>query len=248
MKFYQEIAKYYEHIFPVAKAPIQFLKEHLTSENKTILDIACGNGAYAIELAKEGYMLTAIDATDEMVQSAAEKAALEGCIIETKTCNMRELTKHLQGPYGGVFCIGNSLVHLDELIEVEEALWQMNALLGEGGIVILQIINYDRIIQDKVSSLPTIENKKEGLTFVREYTHDLESDRVLFHTTLKVKEEELSHTTKLLPITSDVLAALVEKTNFEVTHLYGDFKKEPYNKNTSYHTIVIAQKKANKSI
>jgi len=61
MGFYEEISKYYDYIFPVGKEQINFITKVAGEGPKSVLDIACGTGGYALELAKQGYAVTAVD-------------------------------------------------------------------------------------------------------------------------------------------------------------------------------------------
>lgn len=48
----------------------------------TILDVGCGTGRHALELAKRGYKVTAIDLSEGMLNVARAKAAIDGLKIE----------------------------------------------------------------------------------------------------------------------------------------------------------------------
>ncbi len=52
-KFYDEIAKYYDNIFPLQQAKLTLLEEQVPYTPSTILDVACATGSYAMELEKE---------------------------------------------------------------------------------------------------------------------------------------------------------------------------------------------------
>jgi SAM-dependent methyltransferase len=54
---------------------VDFLLEELSLEpGSSILDVGCGTGRHAIELAKRGHAVTGIDLSSEMLSKAAEKA------------------------------------------------------------------------------------------------------------------------------------------------------------------------------
>lgn len=54
---------------------VDFIEQELESDkSKTILDIGCGTGRHAIELAKRGYIVTGIDLSLDQLNKAREKA------------------------------------------------------------------------------------------------------------------------------------------------------------------------------
>jgi SAM-dependent methyltransferase len=56
-----------------------------------ILDIGCGTGRHAIELARRGYSVTGIDLSDSMLRRAHEKAASEHVRVDFRKEDARDL-------------------------------------------------------------------------------------------------------------------------------------------------------------
>ena len=243
MGFYEQISKFYDYIFPVGSSQLDFIRKVSGEPPKEILDVACGSGGYSLELAKYGYHVTAVDADDEMVRLAREKADASGARINALKCDMRDMEGTLNTVYNCVFCIGNSLVHLGSLDEITDVLKQMNTLLPPGGALVLQVINYDRIMKYGVSELPVIRNEDVGLEFVRMYEYLNESGMINFNTVLTVKSGtdtgRFVNTVKLLPLRSaDMLEALTD-AGYRDIRFYGDFQFSDYN-DSSYMLVVKA--------
>ena len=60
---------------------VDFIEAEIGHErSKTILDIGCGTGRHAIELAKRGYEVTGLDLSESQLRKAREKAQLEGVV------------------------------------------------------------------------------------------------------------------------------------------------------------------------
>ena len=60
-----------------------FVERELGNDrSKRILDIACGTGRHAIELAKRGYQVTGFDLSEGQLRLAREKAAAAGVSVE----------------------------------------------------------------------------------------------------------------------------------------------------------------------
>jgi SAM-dependent methyltransferase len=58
------------------------LEELLLPPGGAVLDVGCGTGRHAIELAKRGYVVTGLDLSSEMLARAAEKAKAEKVQVE----------------------------------------------------------------------------------------------------------------------------------------------------------------------
>lgn len=71
-----------------------------------ILDLPCGTGRHSLELSRHGYNMTAIDLSDEFIDSLKKKVAAQKLSIKVIHANI--LSLELQDSFDGAFCIGNS--------------------------------------------------------------------------------------------------------------------------------------------
>src|SRR5690242_698380 len=112
-KFYDEISKYYDDIFPIGKYQVDLLREVIGEGSKDVLDIACGNGGYSKALSDLGHKVTAVDLNESMIEILNKNYEN----INGKVLNMLDIDK-LDEKYDLAYCIGNSLVHLDNDEEI----------------------------------------------------------------------------------------------------------------------------------
>lgn len=245
MSFYEELSKYYDVIFPTSQAKVQFLSAR-TRESSKVLDIACGTGNYSIALSNLGHRVDGIDLDDKMIQMAKEKSEAKGLNINFVADDMRKVKDiFTQGKYNLVFCIGNSLVHLQTKAEIEHLLKDIHSIMDNNGKLVIQIINYDRILRHNVDFLPEINRQEEGVRFIRKYSHKQEENRIYFNTEIIVEDnkEEKSFTNSipLMPLQSFELVEILEKAGFKDIKLYGDFQGSEHSLE-SYPTIAVASK------
>lgn len=66
-------------------------KEIKQDKNCKILDIGCGTGRHAIELASRGYSVTGVDLSKNMLEKARQKAVESGVDIEFKVADARNI-------------------------------------------------------------------------------------------------------------------------------------------------------------
>jgi ubiquinone/menaquinone biosynthesis C-methylase UbiE len=240
MSFYEEIAKYYDYIFPTGKDQVNFIKNHAGEGNRALLDIACGTGGYSLELAKLGYKVTALDLDVEMIEGLKAKISSSGFDVKALVGNMLELDRLDGNKYDLAFCIGNSLVHLAGEKEIEEFFKDVKRLTGDKGKFLVQIINFDRILSQNVQALPTIENKDIGLTFQRLYRYDESQGKIYFKTILTVNKERLENEIPLYPLLSSDILKLLKGAGFDSVQLFGDFKGNEYQPENSYTLVALA--------
>ena len=53
---------------------LDFSKRHLPKDTQNILELACGTGALAVAFAKDGYHVTGLDLSEEMLMIASQRA------------------------------------------------------------------------------------------------------------------------------------------------------------------------------
>lgn len=235
-KFYTEIAKYYDYIFPVGNAQIDQIKELTGEPPKDILDVACGSGGYSKLLSDQGYNVTAIDLDASMVQSLQKKDNS----IDVQVLNMLDIEK-LNKTFDLIFCIGNSLVHLNNNDEIHKYLKACKQCLKPEGKILIQIINYDRVLAKNVKSLSTIKNEQVGLVFERNYEYLKDKHKINFNTILKVDGKELENNVLLHPIKSTEILDILKDIGYKNIHFYGNFKKEEYNPMESVPLVITSE-------
>lgn len=97
-KWYEELFKDYAKMYDkeeFTKGTIQevdFIESEIGyDKSKKILDIGCGTGRHAIELAKRGYEVTGIDLSESQLKRAELKAKKENVSVNFQIADAREL-------------------------------------------------------------------------------------------------------------------------------------------------------------
>ncbi|PYG87770.1 methyltransferase family protein [Ruminiclostridium sufflavum DSM 19573] len=241
MGFYEQISQYYDSIFPIGEEQIEFLKEAAGAPPKAVLDIACGTGGYSLELAGQGYAVTAADLDAEMIRQLRLKAEKGRYSIESIQSDMLELEGHISDKFDMVFCIGNSVVHLNSLLEIRSFIFSTRKYLKAGGKLVIQIINFDRILLRDIKGLPSIADEKTGLYFERSYFRNKQENALSFKTVLTVDGKSFENEIPLYPLTEDELVQAVRDAGFETIKPYGDFKGSAFDKCNSYMLVICAE-------
>ncbi len=144
---------------------------------RSAVDAGCGTGFLSLVLARLGVIVTAADLSAQMLKALEERAAASGLAIRILAASFQDIGGQVSPPADAVFCLGNSLPHLLTEDDLRASLRSFAAALRPGGMLVLQTLNYDRILAAK----ERIQNVKEtgGTTYVRFY--DFEGPLVRFN-------------------------------------------------------------------
>lgn len=249
MKFYTSIAGYYDEIFPYNPAQKQFVESFDAGGNgSAVLDIGCGTGNLILNLAGSFDTLIGIDPDKEMLRLARLKALgfkaerreeaewLGNWVFLPK--GMLDLrSEFVPGSFSSVLCFGNTLVHLSSLKEIRMFAVQAFEILKPGGYLMIQLINYDRIVDLGLKGLPSIENEK--IKFERIYSYDPEPAKINFQTRLTVKNsgEVIENEIHLLALRPGQLKGIIKETGFTGLQEFGSFGKDPFNMDSQPYII-----------
>lgn len=229
MSFYQQIAPFYHHIFKINVKQVDFIKSKIPENNSSIIDIGCGIGTLSFELINYYTNVLGIDMDAEMIQSALKTKEEVLKSVQFQQLSMLKLnTINQVNSADGIVCFGNTLVHLNSLNEVADFLQQAKTTLKLNGKLLLQIVNYDKIISKNIKQLPLIEN--DEIIFERNYSYQMLDNKMAFNTRLTVKstQQVIENSITLLPILKKELAILLKNAGFSNCNYYGNFNQELY--------------------
>ncbi|MBN2504408.1 MAG: class I SAM-dependent methyltransferase [Bacilli bacterium] len=229
-------ANTYDRLFPVKPATLSFLTDNLPLGK--ILDVGCGSGSYMLELERRGYSTKGVDSDPEMVKIAKSKAKVMGLNAKFSTGDMLYLK--YRNEFDGVVFIGNTLVHAESESAVATVIDNVHQALKTHGTLILQIINYDRVIDDNLDHLPIIRN--EGIVFERIYKH-LPDGKIEFVSLINVDGENVQHSVLLFPLRYAKLVEELNNAGFVDIVAHDGFSDRPFSITESLQLTITCHKR-----
>ena len=240
MGFYESISKHYDYIFPYNPTQKSFLiSQSNDPSNESIIEIGCGTGNLTIELCSDYKQVYGIDLDKAMLDRALDKSP-NIPNIDLRTMNMLDVDKNFdRSSFDNVFTFGNTLVHLGGIQEIGKFFESVYRVLSKNGTFSIQIINYDKILDKGLDSLPTISNDK--IEFIREYKKN--DQYISFNTRLTVKEENISlrNSINLFPLRKSILNKLLIESGFSNIEFFSSFNGDIYDE--SKLPLIVSCKK-----
>lgn len=128
---------------------VKFIHKSLgLQKGARILDLACGFGRHAVELARRGYEVAGLDLSMAMLQRALSEAQRRSLSIKFIHGDMREL--NFNGIFDACYCWQTSFGYFDDRTNVQVAQGVARAL-KPGGRFLLDLVNRDYVIQEMPS-------------------------------------------------------------------------------------------------
>ncbi len=120
---------------------VDFVERELGADrSKRILDIGCGTGRHAIELAQRGYRVTGFDLSESQLRRAREKAAAAGVSVDFQRRDATQPHFNQEFDAAIMFCEGAfSLMETDE--KNFAVLTHAAAALRPGGKLLMTALN-----------------------------------------------------------------------------------------------------------
>lgn len=214
-----------------------------------ILDLGSGSGEHARLFASHGFEVVGIDRSPTQVEQS--RAASAGANVTFLAGDVSRAGEIVSGPFGAAICVGNTLPHLADDSTLERFARHARELVAPGGVLVVQVLNYDRIFSRSIRYLPpTIRPADDGeIVFLRILDPRPDGRTIVFTpSTLRYRssgsppvEVIASERLVLRGWRPAEIGSALERAGFSSRSLYGGFGKEPFDASESSDVIVVAR-------
>jgi ubiquinone/menaquinone biosynthesis C-methylase UbiE len=111
--------------------------DKIITKSKLVLDMACGTGNMTLRLAKHGYDMIGLDASEDMLIQAQDKAYEQNHRILWLLQDMRELD--LYGTVDAVTCVCDGLNYITDSDALKNVFKRVRLFLNPGGVFIFDM-------------------------------------------------------------------------------------------------------------
>lgn len=230
LAFYTDLSDVYDALFPVSDAQRALFDRLLASGRvRRVADAGCGSGAQLLPFAAAGAECLGFDPDPALVARAGAKLApFPGARVETG--GFADVARIVSPPVDLILCLGNSLVHVTQE-EAARFLRDAAGAITGGGEILLQILNYERLLLGKVTALPLMQAEEGAIEFRRGYVWE-GNRKVRFQTVLRISDESQPRIVRndipLYPIYPDELWEMLERAGFSGIRFFGDFAESDF--------------------
>jgi len=147
--------------------------EQIGVSPKSILDLACGEGTFAVAMARLGYSVTGIDASPRMIEIARERADDARASVNFVTGDIRALK--LKSEFDLVTCWYDSLNYLLELEDLRKTFEGATRALRPGGVFIFDMNSLFGLAKVWREAGCYVKNESAGTFEIHRHDYDFET-------------------------------------------------------------------------
>ena len=224
-----------------AKTEGDFIEASLGAEKgAAILDVACGAGRQAIELALRGYEVIALDLSLAMLSRAADEAQDREAKLNFLHSDMREM--EFNGIFDAAYSVNSSFGFFDDEKNAD-VVRRIHKALKVGGTLLLDVLNRDYVIQYQPDM---IWFEGDGCVCMEETYFNFFTSRLNVKRTMIMddgRQKEIEYSLRLYSLHE--LGQVLHKAGFSVVEVSGHpGLPGAFFGDTSERLIILAQKRA----
>ncbi|MGE5360315.1 MAG: class I SAM-dependent methyltransferase [Bacteroidales bacterium] len=216
--------------------------------SRRLLDLGCGPGEHAALLASHGFEVVGVDASPSMLETARGHVVSDR--VSFVAADLTKLDDVVEGNFGGAICVGNTLPSIRTRADLARMLKAVRHRLLQGGVLALQLLNYEKILSTNQRHLPlTLRPSQDGwLVFLRLMEPRPGGDLIFSPTVLRYRPDgepmiaiEGSERVEVHGWTRAELDGLLEQAGFATREYYGSVGFAPYDAAQSSDLVVVAR-------
>jgi SAM-dependent methyltransferase len=204
-----------------------------------VLDVGCGYGRHAMELAARGYHVVGLDLSTPLLVRGGEEAHRRGLSINFIRGDMRELD--FEGQFDAAYCLFSTFGYFDDETN-KKAIANIARALKPGGRVLIEILNRDYVIAD----LPTrVWWEGDGCVVLEEVELNYFSSRIQVNRSVVFDDgRQLEQEISVRAYSLHEVGKLMHSAGFRVLEVSGAYHtRGRFFGNQSRHIIVLAERK-----
>ena len=204
------------------------------SQNAHFLDLACGKGRHALEIANKGYTTTGIDLSENSIAEAKE---IDHDLLSFHVGDMRHV--HFPNQFDYIFNLFTSFGYFETSEGQKDTLRSIHEQLKNNGLLVIDYLNVFKA-EKQISQNPT-----QSLTF----------DNTAFFTRKRVSNQFISKEIVVKTATDKHtfyehvwrlnlkdFENLLLNSGFKIQTIFGDYELNNFSASTSDRLILVARK------
>jgi SAM-dependent methyltransferase len=199
---------------------VEFVLERLQLEpGARVLDLACGHGRIALELARRGFRVTGLDLSPRSLELARAAAEEEGLGVEWIEADMRQVPAGT--PFDAIVNVYTAFGYFDDERENQRVLDRVARALAPGGRFLIDTVNLLGLVgryRDR------FWEERDGVLFLQHHRYDVlrgRNEAIWTFVHPDGRRSELAHS--LRTYAPHELAAMLAQAGLELEGAWGGF-------------------------
>ena len=226
------------------QAEAKFVTDSLALEpGGHILDVGCGYGRHAMELAARGYYVVGLDNSLPLLLRGADEAQRRGLSINFVHGDMREM--NFEAQFDGAYCLFSSFGFFDDETNKRTAQHIARAL-KPGARFVVEVLNRDYLVGDLPSR---VWWEGDGCVVLEEVDFNYYSSRISSTRSIVFDDgRQLEQAISMRSFSLHELGKLLHSVGFRVTEISGSMAtRGRFFGAHSRDLVVVAERRAGKS-
>ncbi len=242
--FYNELASDYDNMISFKKAVEnrkKLVKTFLSSELNFVADIGCGSGVDSIALSLSGLKVVAFDPSSEMLKAAESNSKRMNVQPVFHNSTADKIPNEFDNNFDLVLSLGNTFANIST-DKLQESIQRCYDILKPSGQLIIQILNYEKILADKNRIVNITEGKNKF--FIRFY--DFIDEQIVFNILTFAKNKIFDYklsSTEIYPHNTKNFESGLRASGFKHTKFFGDLQLSEFVILQSKDLIITSKKK-----
>lgn len=238
----RNFVEFYNDFFPATEDQLSFFKDVAKdfAEPAKFLQIGSNTGTLAIELAKQGYDVTGIEMSQQLLDSSTMKKRNQLLFVRFFKLSVSEIKKYLgKGFYNVIFNLDSRITFGNDKEKLQEFFYTAKSLISENGKLVLNIYNYEYFIKNNTNPEKTENCRARFLT-----KFDFTSKEKAYITQIIEYDENKSFNViehyPFYPISRKEIEEMSKKAGFSKVDFYSSIKLDPLKEDSEKMFCIIS--------
>ena len=243
MELLENIAEYYDELFPASDELKKFYKEETECFDTPVkyLSIGCGIGTFEHFLAKEGADVTGLETNVALLESANRKRRTQLMALRFFQMSSLEMCRFLgKGFYNIISILNNRIIYINDSTLMSKFFYDCKQLLAPSGKLIIRLPNFQKFSSEPTAKLPVKESirvrlfskiltEPDGKKFMRQELETGNGKRLV-----------VTRDAQILPITKDQIENYAKEVGFTKFDYYGNLQHGEFTKDSDELVVVVS--------
>lgn len=201
--------------------------------DSTFLDLACGKGRHAQEIANHGFKTTGIDLSENSISEANN---IEDVLLDFHVGDMRHV--HFPNRFDYIFNLFTSFGYFDTSDGQKDTLNAIHKQLKNNGLLVIDYLNVAKAEKD-IASMPDRTIEMNGIHFStrKRVSNQFISKEI----NIRDNGDDYTYYEHIWRLTLPDFEKLLKNSGFSIQTIFGDYELNSFTPGTSERLIIVAK-------